>query len=322
MMEFSQQLAVLDVDRLVEILKKKLPHIFGIELFSVFSLEEGVLSLVATNNPKIVKGTPVSFKLESSPLMKEAAEAGKPIIVEDFSKSKFASGKQDNYTDEFAISVPIMRDKEVIGIINMNGNRLGFFDNPDLTFVRLGVELLSGALSNAMQHRQIQQLAITDGQTGLYNNRYFYKVLGEEWEKVVRYTRHFSLIIVDIDFFKKVNDTHGHLTGDRVLNQLSKILTHEARKVDTVARYGGEEFTILLPETLVEKARNVAERMRTAVEANVFEGVDVTLSITASFGVADSRNSDFQKGEDIIKTADERLYRAKESGRNRVIAED
>jgi diguanylate cyclase (GGDEF)-like protein len=173
-----------------------------------------------------------------------------------------------------------------------------------------------------MQHRQIEQMAITDGQTGLYNNRYFYKVLGEEWEKVERYNRHFALIIMDIDLFKKVNDTYGHLSGDMVLSQLSKILSREARKVDTVARYGGEEFTVLLPETPVVEAVNVAERMRKAIESHAFEGAGITLSITASFGVADSLNPGFTAVEDIIKVADARLYVAKESGRNRVIAED
>jgi len=322
MLEFSQELAILDMDLMVKILKKRLPKIFGIELFSIFSLKDCILSLIATNNPKIIQGVPVTFKLNASPLMKEAAEAGKPVIVDDFSNSNFASGKHDNYSDEFAISIPIMRDNEVIGIINMNGNRLGFFDHPDLTFVRLCVELLSGALSNAMQHKLIEQMAITDGQTGLYNNRYFYKVLGEEWEKVGRYSRHFSLIIVDIDFFKKVNDTYGHLSGDKVLSQLSKILIREARKVDTVARYGGEEFTVLLPETPVEEARFVAERMRKAVEDHEFEGDGMKLSITASFGVADTRNSNFGQGEDLIKSADGRLYAAKETGRNKVVSED
>ncbi|MDH5542495.1 MAG: sensor domain-containing diguanylate cyclase [Nitrospinota bacterium] len=323
LLDFSQGIFILNLDRLIETLKERLPSIFGVELFSIFTLDENRLKLLASNHPQSGTSIKSEVLLEDSPLMKEALDSGKPVLVNDFAHSRFKTESRAKYRDNFAISIPILMDGKPIGVLNMNGNREGFFDHPDITFIHLGVDILASAISNAMQHNRLEELSITDGQTGLYNNRYFYRVLSAEWEKSRRYDRHFSLIIADIDFFKKVNDTYGHLSGDLILKEFADVLVSKVRKADTVARYGGEEFIIVLPESDKSDAALMAERMRKEIEASTFKGCDnADIKITSSFGVADSRMLGLKRGEDVLKMADNRLYIAKNGGRNMVVTSD
>src|SRR3972149_1465480 len=133
-------------------------------------------------------------------------------------------------------------------------------------------------------------LAITDGMTGLYNHRYFLERINEEFERTRRYKRSLSLIMIDVDHFKKYNDTHGHQKGDEILKRVTKILKDTVRKSDTIARYGGEEFIIIFPETGGKEALSVAEKLRMEVEAHDFPGGETQPlgRITISQGVATS----------------------------------
>ncbi|MBF0411191.1 MAG: diguanylate cyclase [Desulfamplus sp.] len=171
--------------------------------------------------------------------------------------------------------------------------------------------------------RQIQEMAITDELTKLYNRRYFYSKLNEEFEKAQRYKRDISCIMIDIDFFKKVNDQYGHDTGDNVLRAVSNCIKSTCRSIDIVARYGGEEIIILLPETDKFKAALVAEKIRKLIENKeiAYDKEDKTVKVTISLGVADFVSDDIVKHLDpnqFIKNADSALYHAKNSGRNRV----
>jgi len=176
---------------------------------------------------------------------------------------------------------------------------------------------------------RIEQMAVTDELTKLYNRRYFFSQL-EQWEeRSSRYGNFLGLILLDIDFFKRVNDTHGHVAGDKVLRAIAVCLQEWARKSDIVARYGGEEMIILLPETNLEGVKIAAEKIRRAIESltiTVDQGKD--LHITASFGVAEFQvYSALREGRkpsliEFIESADTALYKAKESGRNRVVSAD
>lgn len=164
--------------------------------------------------------------------------------------------------------------------------------------------------------RKLRQMNQIDGLTGAYNRRFFDLRLHEEVARHERYGRKLSLIMLDIDHFKKTNDEHGHLEGDRVLRGLVDTIHRELRESDIFCRYGGEEFTVILPETDIESAEQIAERMRTAVSECTF-GSDRSFRVTASFGIASLGGE--QKGlEDLIAAADRQLYRAKREGRNRV----
>jgi len=168
---------------------------------------------------------------------------------------------------------------------------------------------------------KLKELSVTDGLTGAYNHRFFYKKLGEEVGRASRYRRPFSIIMSDVDYFKRYNDTNGHMAGDAVLKGIVFCLQKGLRKEDTLARYGGEEFSIILPETAKAEALMAAERLRGFVESEPFHnaGAQPSGHVTISLGVA-SYPDDAQDPSGLIAAADRALYSAKENGRNTVEA--
>lgn len=177
------------------------------------------------------------------------------------------------------------------------------------------------AMAERLQKSQaaLEELSTRDGLTGLYNQRTFYVLLADEFAREQRYKRPVSLLLLDIDHFKRVNDTYGHLAGDAVLKGLSELLGHQARAIDRVCRYGGEEITVILPETGLEAATDVAERLRAAVEAQPFDvNAEAALRITVSVGVA-SWPAQADSAQTLVAAADAAMYAAKQGGRNRVV---
>ena len=164
---------------------------------------------------------------------------------------------------------------------------------------------------------EIERLSIMDGLTGTYLRRYFLERLKEELSRAEQYNMDIAFIMVDLDHFKKCNDSFGHLVGDVVLKEVAGILKQKVREIDLVARYGGEEFCILLPEANKADAYVVAERIRKAVEGYTIKAYDETLSITISMGIS-SFPEDSPGLEDLIENADTALYEAKRQGRNKV----
>ncbi|MEX0743992.1 MAG: diguanylate cyclase [Phycisphaeraceae bacterium] len=165
----------------------------------------------------------------------------------------------------------------------------------------------------------LETLASRDGLTGLYNHRTFYVLLADELARAFRFKRSVSLLMVDADHFKRVNDTYGHPAGDAILKGLSELLGRRARSVDRVCRYGGEEIAVILPETGLEGAAVIANRLRAAVEAQPFDATaGASIRITVSIGVA-SYPAHADSAETLVAAADAALYAAKQGGRNRVI---
>lgn len=164
---------------------------------------------------------------------------------------------------------------------------------------------------------EIERLSVTDGLTGTYLRRYFLERLREELSRAEQYNIDLAFIMVDLDHFKKCNDSFGHLVGDVVLKEVAGILKQKVREIDLVGRFGGEEFCILLPEANKADAYVVAERIRKAVEGYTIKAYDETLSITISMGIS-SFPEDSPGLEDLIENADTALYEAKRQGRNKV----
>ena len=166
-----------------------------------------------------------------------------------------------------------------------------------------------------MENAQLFRESITDGLTGLYHHKYFKLRLKEELDRARRYSHPLSLLLIDIDFFKKVNDTFGHPAGDRVLEGLTAILRENTRLSDIIARYGGEEFAVILPYIPYDNALLVAERLRYAAENADFGGVRITISIGMAFYKGNRQGID---PRELVEISDKALYHAKNSGRNRV----
>jgi diguanylate cyclase (GGDEF)-like protein len=170
-------------------------------------------------------------------------------------------------------------------------------------------------------NRRLELLSITDGLTRLYNHRHFQDELARKFEEAQRYDRPLSLVIVDLDFFKKVNDTYGHAVGDEVLKAVSHIFQQSIRSTDLAARYGGEEFALMLPETELDDAIAFAEKLRGLVEETPIETQAGPVNATVSVGVSAYPRTRIKRAKELIVAADKALYRAKKNGRNQVQAE-
>ncbi|MBZ0117506.1 MAG: GGDEF domain-containing protein [Sandaracinaceae bacterium] len=176
--------------------------------------------------------------------------------------------------------------------------------------------IVSGNME-AQYHEEIYRLMTVDGLTELHNKRYFNEAIEREASRSRRYERTFSLVLFDIDHFKKINDTYGHLAGDSVLRQLGALVRTRVRRDDVPARTGGEEFAVIVPEVSHEGAIHLAEKLRASVEAATFRFEGTQIPVTISVGVAEW-TPEVTDPQDLVKLADERLYDAKRTGRNRV----
>jgi len=170
-----------------------------------------------------------------------------------------------------------------------------------------------------ISHQKIHKEAITDGLTGLYNHRFFVEQLLKEMQRSRRYQNPLSLLMLDIDNFKNYNDTNGHPAGDELLKRIGDIFKRSVRRTDYVTRYGGEEFAIILPETLLENARLVAEKIRKSIAKHVFDNQEAQPggNLTISIGVAE-HSKEINQVDEFVNNADVALYSAKEAGRNKV----
>jgi diguanylate cyclase (GGDEF)-like protein len=212
------------------------------------------------------------------------------------------------------ICAPLVVNDEAIGVINAVNKRDGDFNSDDERLLNSLASLMARSIENS----QLYNLAITDGLTGLFIKRYFEDRLQDIVEQSKRYHLTFSLIYADIDFFKSLNDTYGHVFGDSVIRNVAKYFLREARdNIDLVARIGGEEFAVILPETDKQGAVSFALRVRNVIEQELASSVGLDKTITMSFGVA-TYGEDGQSSNEMLKAADGALYDSKENGRNRV----
>lgn len=205
-------------------------------------------------------------------------------------------------------------------------------DGDQIRVGRTIFKFLTGSNIESAYHEEIYRLTTTDSLTQIYNKRYFLENLEREMSRSLRYGRQMAVVVFDIDFFKQVNDTYGHLTGDFVLKQLADRVKKHIRRDDIFARYGGEEFVLLLPELSKRDAMRLAEKLRALVAAEPFTFDQVSIPVTVSMGAADleeylARLDDGGYEElrpepvpaEMIKIADDRLYEAKRRGRNQVV---
>ncbi len=215
---------------------------------------------------------------------------------------------------------PLRTGKRHLGTLVAGTERRGAFDLDLVATLEVLALQTAQSLERASLFEQMEQMATTDGLTGLLNHRTFQGRLEEELKLAQRYGRTLSILLTDIDHFKRVNDTYGHPMGDTVLRGVARILKRTARETDAVSRYGGEEFCVVMPETNLSGATTIAERIRREVERATFETPEGPLQVTISIGLATWRPPGLSKQE-LIDRADQCLYHAKHSGRNRTVSE-
>jgi diguanylate cyclase (GGDEF)-like protein len=212
------------------------------------------------------------------------------------------------------LCIPITYGETLLGALNIESRNEKAFEPQDVLILNTLADLLATALHNAFVFQKLQQQSITDGLTGIKTRRFFWEALTAEWKRASRSGRPFSVVLVDLDKFKEVNDTMGHFEGDLVLARVGRLLEQKSRQQNVVARYGGDEFIILMPETGPDQAQVLAERLRQWIAADPMLN---ERSITGSFGVASFPTHGFS-AEDVIRVADAGMYVSKRSGGNRV----
>ncbi|PLX85255.1 MAG: sensor domain-containing diguanylate cyclase [Desulfuromonas sp.] len=251
------------------------------------------------------------------------AESGEPLLVADVRQDERFCGKIDEsvgFVTSSIICVPLKTHDKTLGVIQLL-NALGQdqFEPRDLRVLSAIADFTAIAIENARLVERVQELTITDDLTGLYNSRHFQTIIDYEVERAGRQGTEVSLVFLDLDHFKQVNDTYGHLTGSRLLSEIGQTIGKNTRKVDYAARYGGDEFVILLPGTGNEGAlgmiRNLRERFR---QGDYRSDCDQKIEVTASIGVATYPTNAPDKSE-LIRLADMAMYAVKKSTRNAVL---
>ena len=219
------------------------------------------------------------------------------------------------------MAVPLSSDGQIIGSVALYGRATNDpFDEDDLDTLASFGEQMSVAIENVYQHEESERLSFTDALTGTWNRRYLELTLNEETQRGQRFGRPYSVLMLDIDRFKRVNDKHGHQRGDAVLTEMCERISGSVRAhIDTLARFGGEEFVVVLPETPPRGGLAAAEKIRELVRATPFSDGGAPIKVTISVGVA-TFPDDGRNPEDLVRAADRALYEAKRAGRNRVVA--
>jgi diguanylate cyclase (GGDEF)-like protein len=250
------------------------------------------------------------------------AREGKPVLVQDAAADpRWCDLEPAGGAGQRSIlCVPLETRGRVLGVIevvNKKGGGEGFTPR-DLSLVTRLAGFAAIAIENARLYQQTKQLSMTDELTRLYNTRFFTQYLDAEVKRCRRYKSSVSLIFLDLDHFKLVNDRHGHLVGSQLLREVADVLRRGVRDVDIVARYGGDEFIVILPETSLAAAAAVAERLRLAMDTHEFlKGEGLAAHLTASFGVAAFPETSSSENE-LIQLADQAMYRVKNRTRNGV----
>jgi diguanylate cyclase (GGDEF)-like protein len=261
------------------------------------------------------------WTVKAGGLTHEILERGELFVIEDTEQAEFfnnplavAEGLRS------LIAVPLKMQRSIVGVLYVDDFVPRCFPQDKLELLSVLGSFASMSIDNARLHQRTLELACTDGLTGLYNQRQFKKMFQEEIARAARYGKPLSIILLDVDDFKKFNDTYGHPNGDIVLQQMARLLIELLRGSDLVFRYGGEEFVILLPETAFPATLQVAERIRIFIETETPKFLDLikaTSGVTVSVGVA-SFPEDGDTPAALFKTVDDLMYEAKRKGKNRV----
>ncbi len=307
----------LELDKSLMIIMDKLKTICHAHTWSLLFNDEPLFKTISLKTSKKIS----KFKFSKGEgITGWVIEKGVPLTVLDISKDRRFNEEADKVSNlkiKSLICVPLKIKSRIVGVLRLINNIPGKQFNYDDTEMLINT---AGFIAMAIERAFLNQKIKHDDLTDLYNINYFNEVVDVEVEKALRYNLHFSVIFMDIDNFKMVNDTHGHLVGSRVLIEMAQLLQENLRKVDIIARYGGDEFVMILPQTSQDGSFMVAERLRKIVEKNIFmKQKGYAIKLTSSFGIS-SCPYNAKTRETLMKSADEAMYDGKFSTKNIVLA--
>lgn len=307
-----QTTALVELDQLLNKVCKEMLERFPIDHISILLLDGAELferAHMGRLTPSIELGT----RIARTGLAGRALETAQPVLVNDVSKrQEFIRGAVEVRSE---LCLPLVIFGEKLGVMVLDVEKPNGFMLEDVPVLESVADICAAAIQNARHFERTKQLAYLDGLTGIFNRRFFEMRIQEEIQRAGRYETELSVVMLDLDHFKRLNDEFGHLLGDEVLRQVSTIFQNQLRKGDVCCRYGGEEFALLLPNTSTENAIEVAEKLRRTVETWHFPGV--ARPVTLSAGVAGFPQHGNTRDE-VIAAADSAMYSAKQNGRNRV----
>ncbi len=322
--------STLDPKEILFRIVKKISEIINVSRCSIVRvdwLHRNAFVVATYEDPNI---TGIKLRLQKYPEIMEALKLKKPVVIKDISMDPIMR-KVKNIIIPLGVRsilvIPIVFREKVIGTLFLRtSKKIHTITENEIKILDSIASSSANALYNAFLFEQaedeknrLEKLAITDFLTGMYNIRYFYHRIIEEFSRCQRYDLPISCIMLDIDYFKEINDVYGHKTGDIVLKEFGQLLKRHSRKSDVLARYGGEEFIILLPQTPVEGAILEAERIRKFIREYRFRAIKDKKGLTVSIGIASYPHTKIKTHDDLISCSDDALFTAKRKGRDKVL---
>jgi len=308
-----QTTAVLDPEELLpKVCRLVLEH-FDVVHVAIF-IKQGVSLQMAAHLGRLTPVAENTVLGGGTGLAAQALDSGETIIentvnaVEGYAPAFIESASE--------MCIPLIFFGEKLGVLSLISNKARAFADLDVNPLQAVADICAAAIKNCQHFEAAKELANHDGLTGIFNRRYFEERINEEIERAVRYGSNLSVLMVDIDHFKRLNDEFGHMLGDEVLRVVSRVFIQQLRKTDIVCRYGGEEFAIILPQISRERGLDVAEKLRRNIESWHFPGI--ARPVTISVGLASAPQNGILRDE-VVAAADAALYEAKQSGRNSVV---
>jgi diguanylate cyclase (GGDEF)-like protein len=312
----------LDLDSILQTTMEKMAEYFRPDTWSLLMVdeknEELYFAIAVGDAAESLKNVRVKM---GEGIAGWVAKHGEAVFSDDVERDPRFSRRIDEATQwetRSIIAVPLRSRLRVLGVIQLVNVDRSQFNEQEVFFLQALCDYAAIAIENARWVEKIQELTITDDCTGLFNARHLYKTLETEVYRSSRFGYEFSLLFIDLDHFKQVNDTHGHLIGSKLLAEIGYLVKAQLRLIDYAFRYGGDEFVVLLPQTGKDQAVVVAKRLRDAMRESCFckeEGLN--LNVRASIGVATFPH-DARTAHDIIRQADEMMYVVKNSTRDNI----
>jgi diguanylate cyclase (GGDEF)-like protein len=312
----------LDLDSILQTIMEKMAEYFRPDTWSLLMVDEQrdelYFAIAVGTAAEALKN--VRLKVGEG-IAGWVAKHGERLVVPDvYTDPRFAKriDEMTKWETRSIICVPLRSRLRVLGVIQLVNVRMDHFTEQESFFLQSLCDYAAIAIENARAFERIQELTITDDVTGLYNARHLHKTLETEVYRSARYNYEFTVVFIDLDHFKQVNDTHGHLIGSKLLAEIGYQIKAQLRLIDYAFRYGGDEFVVLLPQTGKDAALVVARRLRDTLRTSTFcqeEGLN--LNIRASMGVA-TYPHDAKTPYDIIRQADEMMYFVKNTSRDNI----
>lgn len=298
------------------LLRKVLEHLSAEECL-IYLLNDSGLMLERAHETGSCGNLDLFDHMENHALIEKVLESGVPLVDNSFDREIRTSLSDEVLTIRSLVCCPLRHKDEKLGALEVLNKRDGAFGDDDVRFLQMLAEPLALALETLRVFDNTERLTITDDLTRLYNYRYLQQYLAAEAKRCLRYKRTVSLLFIDVDGFKRINDNYGHLVGSKALAEIGQTLRGAVRETDVVGRYGGDEFVIVLPETPLNGALSIADRIRKTIEDHEFVALGQSLHLTVSLGVANLPKHTVT-AEGLIKKADAAMYRAKELSKNTI----